>query len=323
MSGAESSSSRKQAYFVKLIKLFDEYPKIFIVGADNVGSSQMQKIRRALRGKAVVLMGKNTMIRKAIRGHLQNNPKLDTLLPIVKGNIGFVFCKDDLSAVKKIINEQRVAAPAKAGSIAPVGVVVPSGPTGMEPTQTGFLQALNIQSKIVKGQIEIVSDVHLISAGQKVGSSEATLLAKLDIKPFTYGLIIRTVYDNGSLFDPKVLDLTDEDLLSKFSKGVSNIAAIGLAVGYPTIASLPHSLGRGFKNILSISLATEYSFPRAQKFKDALANPGAFAVQTKAPAEKAKEPPKDDKKGKKEEKKPEPAEEETDGAEIGGLFGDF
>jgi ribosomal protein L10 len=31
----------------------------------------------SLRGKAVVLMGKNTMMRKAIRGHLENNPALE------------------------------------------------------------------------------------------------------------------------------------------------------------------------------------------------------------------------------------------------------
>lgn len=55
----------------------DEYPKCFIVGADNVGSKQMQQIRTTLRGNAVVLMGKNTMIRKAIRGHIERNPALE------------------------------------------------------------------------------------------------------------------------------------------------------------------------------------------------------------------------------------------------------
>lgn len=58
-------------------KLLDDYPKCFIVGADNVGSKQMQTIRLSLRDKAVVLMGKNTMMRKAIRGHLENNPALE------------------------------------------------------------------------------------------------------------------------------------------------------------------------------------------------------------------------------------------------------
>ena len=55
----------------------DEYPKMFLVGVDNVGSKQMQQIRQSLRGRAEILMGKNTMIRKAIRGHLDNNPALE------------------------------------------------------------------------------------------------------------------------------------------------------------------------------------------------------------------------------------------------------
>jgi len=123
MTGAEGKTKKnKSAYFEKLIKLIDEYPKVFIVGCDNVGSAQMAKIRKALRGKAVLLMGKNTMIRKALRGHVENNKNLEALLPLVRGNIGFVFAKEDLSEVKKRITELRVAAPAKAGTIAPVDV---------------------------------------------------------------------------------------------------------------------------------------------------------------------------------------------------------
>jgi len=61
----------KSNFFMKITSLFDEYPKAFIVNADNVGSKQMQNIRQALRGKAVVLMGKNTMMRKAIRAILK------------------------------------------------------------------------------------------------------------------------------------------------------------------------------------------------------------------------------------------------------------
>jgi hypothetical protein len=63
---------------------------------------------------------------------------------------------------------------------------------------------LNIPTKINKGSVEITADVHLIKTGDKVGASEATLLAKLGIKPFSYGLVIQQVFDNGSLYDPKV-----------------------------------------------------------------------------------------------------------------------
>ena len=318
MSGADGD--KKSQYFGKLIQLLDEYPKVFVVTADNVGSNHMQNIRRSLRGKAVVLMGKNTMIRKAIRGHLQNNEKLSALLPLVRGNIGFVFTKDDLSGVKKILTENKVDAPARAGTIAPNDVVVPAGNTGMEPTQTSFLQALNIQSKITKGQVEIINDVHLITKGAKVGSSEATLLSKLNIRPFKYGLNIKSVYDNGSVYDPKVLELSDDELLTRFKKGVKNIASIGLAIGYPTIASLPHSLARGYKNVISVSLATDFTIKQTEQMKAYLADPSKFAAATTttttAPAkEEKKAPAKEEKK-----KAPEPAPEEDD-ADLGGLFG--
>jgi len=277
MSGAKSVDQRKEKYFSKVITLLEEYNKVFVVVADNVGSNHMQKIRQSLRGDAVVLMGKNTMIRKAIRDHLEKNPSLEALLPQVKGNIGFVFTKGDLSSIRTKLLTNRVAAPAKAGTPAPNDVIVPKGNTGMEPTQTAFLQALNIPSKINKGQIEITADVPLIKAGQKVGNSEATLLAKLNIKPFSYGLSIQAVYDNGSVYDAAVLDLTDEDLLAKFSSAVSNVAALSLQIGYPTIASLPHSIINAYKNVLAIALGTAYSFDEAELVKKILENPGAFA----------------------------------------------
>lgn len=100
----------------------------------------MQQIRMSLRGKAVVLMGKNTMMRKAIRGHLENNPALEKwvtlsecapgysvwergcclrsrpegcrlsfrLLPHIRGNVGFVFTKEDLTEIRDMLLANKV-----------------------------------------------------------------------------------------------------------------------------------------------------------------------------------------------------------------------
>jgi len=300
-----SRAERKQKYFAKLTKLIEEYTQVIIVGADNVGSHHMQNIRKGLRGKGIILMGKNTMVRKVIRGNADSHPQLQTLLPYIKNNVGLIFCNGDLSGVKKIVAELRVAAPAKVGATCPNDVIVPAGPTGMEPTQTSFLQALNIPSKINKGQVDIVNDVKILVKGQRVGQSEATLLLKLNIKPFSYGLGIQTVYDNGSIYDPSVLDMTDEILLAKFASGLRNVAAISLATGHPTVASLPHLVLKGYKNLLSIAVATDYSFPKAEKIKAFLKDPNAFAAVTAAPAPTKGAPVKEEKK-----KEPEPVEEE-------------
>jgi len=279
----EDKSTWKANYFIKIEKFFDQYDKCFVVCADNVGSLQMQQIRLSLRGRAEVLMGKNTMMRKAIRGMLDKHAELEKILPCVVGNIGFVFTNEDLNEIRDLLLANKVKAPARAGAIAPLDVKVPPQNTGLGPEKTSFFQALSIPTKISRGTIEIINEVSLIAAGDKVGMSEATLLNMLNISPFSYGLVVTNVYDNGAVFSPKVLDITEEDIKEKFMAGVANIAAVSLAIGYPTTASVPHSIVNGFKNLLAIAAETEVTFAEAEKMKAYLADPSAFAVAA-APA---------------------------------------
>jgi len=276
----ENKAAWKAGYFVKVVELLDEFPKCFIVGADNVGSRQMQTIRTALRGSGVVLMGKNTMMRKAIRGHLENNAALEKLLPHIKGNVGFVFTKGDLAEVRDKLTESKVRAPARAGAIAPLLVTIPAQNTGLGPEKTSFFQALSIPTKISKGTIEIINDVPILKPGDKVGASEATLLNMLNISPFSYGLQIVQVYDSGSIFSPDILDIKPEDLRAKFQAGVANLAAVSLQIGYPTLASAPHSIANGFKNLLAIAATTDIEFKEATTIKEYLKDPSKFAVAT-------------------------------------------
>ena len=129
---------------------------------------------------------------------------------------------------------------------------------------------LNIPTKINKGAVEIVVPVQLVKKGDKVGSSEAALLAKLGKKPFSYGLVVLSVYDNGSVFSPKVLDLTDDDLAEKFSAGVSMKASLSLAISYPTLAAALHMFINACNNVLTVAVVAEYSFPQAQQVKEYL-----------------------------------------------------
>merc|ERR1711950_138136 len=303
----------KSDYFLKLVQLFDEYPKCFMVNADNVGSKQMQQIRMSLRGHAVVLMGKNTMMRKAIRGHLSQNPKLEYLLPHIVGNVGFVFTKEELVEVRDMLLANKVKAPARAGAIAPLDVTVPAQNTGLGPEKTSFFQALNIPTKITKGTIEIIQNVHLIKTGDKVGMSDSTLLNMLGISPFTYGLIVKKVYEAGSIFDPSILDITDDDLKARFMAGVRNVAAVSLAIGYPTAASVPHSIINGLKKCMAIAAVTEITFKEAEKMKAYLADPSAFAAAAPAAPEAAPA-------AAAAAAKPEEPEEESDDDMGFGLF---
>mmetsp|Transcript_45703 Transcript_45703/g.110734 ORF Transcript_45703/g.110734 Transcript_45703/m.110734 type:complete len:322 (+) Transcript_45703:171-1136(+) len=274
------SAERKSEYFDKLKELVTNYSKCFVVEVDNVGSKQLQSTRKDLRGKAEVLMGKNTMMRKCLRDFVEENPgsPVEKLIETCRGNVGFVFTNGDLGEVREILESNTRPAPAKVGSLAPAQVVVPKGPTGCDPGQTAFFQTLQIATKISRGQIEMVNDPELIKEGDKVTAPKAALLQKLSIMPFTYGVLLKSVYDNGSLFDAKVLDITDDVLAAKFSEALKSIAALSLALGMPTQASVPHSIANAFKAILSITIELEnYSFEKADLYEEYLKDPSKFA----------------------------------------------
>ncbi|GMF68865.1 unnamed protein product [Aspergillus oryzae] len=249
-------SATKAAYFEKLKSLLDEYKTVFIVGVDNVSSQQMHEIRVSLRGEGVVLMGKNTMV----------------------CNVGFIFTNGDLKATKEKILANRVAAPARAGAIAPLDVYVPAGNTGMEPGKTSFFQALGVPTKIARGTIEITTDLKLVEAGAKVGPSEATLLNMLNISPFTYGMTISQVYQEGQTFGADVLDIEEEQLLKAFSSAIQTVTALSLATGFPTLPAVMHYLVNSYKKVLAVAVSTEISWPEIEELKDRIANPDAYAA---------------------------------------------
>jgi len=305
-------SAWKANYFEKLENAIRNNSKFLLVNADNVSSMQFAQIRASLRGKATVVMGKNTMMKKCIRGLLNEFPDYEKVLPLLVANVGFVFTNEDLKSIRDLVLENKVAAPARQGAISPVNVVVPAQNTGQGPEKTSFFQALSIQTKIARGTIEIVADVNLLKPGDKVGASEAALLNMLKISPFTYGLKVVQCMDEGSVFEPQVLDISEDDIRARFMAGVNNLAAVSLNIGYPTIASAPHSIANGLKKLIAVACATEISFPAAEKSKAFLADPSAFVVEA-APAAAAAE-------AKVEEKKEE-SESESDSDMGFDLFG--
>ncbi|OVA17640.1 Ribosomal protein L10/acidic P0 [Macleaya cordata] len=314
MAPKTSKADKKIAYDQKLCQLLDEYTQILCTAADNVGSNQLQNIRKGLRGDSVVLMGKNTMMKRSVRLHAEKtgNKAFLNLIPLLVGNVGLIFTKGDLKEVSEEVAKYKVGAPARVGLVAPIDVVVPPGNTGLDPSQTSFFQVLNIPTKINKGTVEIITPVELIKKGDKVGSSEAALLAKLGIRPFSYGLVVLSVYDNGSVFSPEVLDLTEEDLIEKFAIGVSMVTSLSLAISYPTLAAAPHMFINAYKNLLAIAVATEYSFPQAEQVKEYLKDPSKFAAAAAPVAATASGAAPVAAASKEEEKKEEPAEESDD-----------
>jgi len=284
-------------------------------------------MRQQLRAiDAKMIMGKNTHMKAAIldlqteptendedyeakKDRYKPRPHLNIVKEQLKLNIGMIFTNGDFSPILEILDSQVREAPARIGALAPKQVVVPAGPTGMDPKQTSFFQALNIATKIVKAQIEIVNPVTLIEEGDKITASQAALLDKLKIFPFEYKMNVKNVLDNGKLYSAKVLRISSEDILDTFTAGAGNLTALSLGMGYPISSAAPHLIIAAFKNLASAAIAAEYDFKELAALKAAAAagpavasGGGGAAAAEEKPAEKEEEP-----------------EEDID---MGGLFGD-
>merc|ERR1719356_1228903 len=221
------------------------------------------------------------MIRKALSvGHEQHpDAGLDKLRASIVGNIGFIFATNcQLDDIREVLKKHRLSSAAKSGQISMVDLSLPAGPTGMDPSQTNFFQALNIGTKIVKGQIELSSEFPILKTGERVSPSAAILLGKLNIKPFEYGMEVFKVFQDGACFAAAVLDMKQDILIQKFVAGIANMAAFSREIGVPTEASLPHAFGNAFRNVAALIADIDFTFAEVEEVKKFLADPDAYAA---------------------------------------------
>jgi len=168
-------------FMKRVYDLVGKYKQIIVVSLSNVSSSQVQSIRRIIyKGKGTLIVGKNTLIRKAIQMRSDKDlPKqfedfrklgkqiaeLSALIPLIRGKVGLILTEESVFELKPRIEANKLQAAAKLGAIAPVDVIIPPGTTGMDPSQISFFHALSISTKIDKGMIAITKDYHVCFAG--------------------------------------------------------------------------------------------------------------------------------------------------------------
>lgn len=128
--------------------------------------------------------------------------------------------------------------------------------------------------------IEIQKEVKVLVPGQIVGASEASLLAKMNLKPFSYGMDVIEVYDDGCILDKKVIDFDPETLITKFQSVAQNLTAISLESGYVIKAAVPHMIMNAFKNLAGLAMETGYKLDALEAAKNVqVATPQAAQTQ--------------------------------------------
>ena len=81
----------------------------------------------------VVAMMKHSI---RLRAEKTGNPVFLNLVSLLVGNVGLIFTKGDLKEVDEEVAKYKVGAPARAGLVAHIDVIVPPGNTGLDLAHT-------------------------------------------------------------------------------------------------------------------------------------------------------------------------------------------
>jgi len=271
-----------------LASLLEQYDYVCLVRTEQIGSKQLQEIKRALRGKAIIRMAKNTLMTRALEIAEKKRKGISKLAPYVQGSCAFIFTKLTPFALNELLRQNKAKAPAKAGSVSPQDIIVPAGNTGFPPGPLiSEFNQVGLKTRIQGGSIWITEDHVLVKAGETVTRQQALVLSRLGIQPYETWLKIHAAYDQGTILSAEVFEITQSEILAQLQEAAQESLALALAMDILAPETLPHLLQRAHLEAQSLAVAAALPIPdlipsllaRAEQQAAALAQ----AVTTKNP----------------------------------------
>jgi large subunit ribosomal protein L10 len=222
----------KQDEVAEIKKNAKAYTLIGLVDMYGIPAQQVQQIRRNLRGKAVIKVTRNTLIKHAfedIGGDVKNLSKY------ISGHSAIIFTNDNPFKLFKQLEKTKTKMAAKAGEKAPEDIVIEKGPTSFKPGPiVGELQQAGIPAAIEGGKVKIRETKTVVKKGAVISAKLAVVLAKLDIKPMDVGLALQAAYHEGGIFEPSVLAVDETVILGQMQLAATQAFNLSVNASIPT-----------------------------------------------------------------------------------------
>jgi large subunit ribosomal protein L10 len=260
-------ASWKKEIFQKLAELIEKYPVVAIADLQKVRSSQIQEIRKKLRGQAEVLVAKNTILKKAASAMGEKKPHFNDFAEGIAGSSLLLFTGMNPYALILFLNRNKVRVPAKGGDTATSEIMIPAGNTGLQPGPViSEFGEVKVVTRIEGGSIWVAKDTVVASKGDTISPKLASLLSKLGMKPMEAGLSIVRAFDEGMVLklDDLVFDLNSYK--SNLEEACRDAIALSVETEYVLRETAPMIIGNAYREALY--LANEIEYPTSENVGD-------------------------------------------------------
>ncbi|GAA0258441.1 50S ribosomal protein L10 [Halobaculum roseum] len=257
MSAAEERKTEtipewKRQEVAELTDFVDSYDAVGVVDLTGIPSRQLQDMRRDLHGRAELRMSRNTLIERALD---EVDEGVEDLGQFVSGHVGLIGTNDNPFGLYKQLEASKTSAPIGAGEVAPNDIVIPEGDTGVDPGPfVGELQQVGADARIDGGSIKVMSDSHVLDAGEAVSEELANVLGELGIEPKEVGLDLRAVFADGVLFEPDELAIDVDEYRADVQSAAAAARNLSVNAAYPTARTAGTLLGKAAGEAKSVGL---------------------------------------------------------------------
>ena len=242
----------KKKEVAEIKRLSGEYTLVGLVDMYGIPAKQVQQIRRNLRGKATILVTRNTLIEHALD---EVGGNLKQIVSHISGHSALIFTNDNPFKLFKQLEKTKTKMAAKAGEKAPDDIVIPAGPTSFKPGPiVGELQQAGIPAAIEGGKVKIRETKTVVKKGGVISAKLAAVLAKLDIKPMDVGLALQAAFHDGSIYEPSVLSVDETALLGQIALASRQALALSIEAAIPTKDSMDAILTKAVRDARGVAI---------------------------------------------------------------------
>jgi large subunit ribosomal protein L10 len=271
---------------VEAIKdILKEYKSIGIASLKKVRASQLQELKKSMKGQVYLRVLKNTLIKIALEE--MNQAELKKLEEYLEGSNVFLFTDLNPFKLALMLERGKVRTTAKSGDIAADDVVIPASNTGQPPGPViSQLNAVGLPTKIENGSVWISKDTLVVRRGEPINERLAGVLSKLGIKAVELGISMRAVFDNGLMITGDQLRV--DVPATKRSVEVSNQEAFALAleIGFTSKDTIKPLLQRAHQKAVALSVGA--AIPTKETIADIIRKANAEMSSLNGAVEKAK-----------------------------------
>ncbi|MDR2829637.1 MAG: 50S ribosomal protein L10 [Methanobrevibacter sp.] len=261
-----------------LKSLIDSHSVVGIVDLLNIPAKQMQQMRKSLIGKAKIKMSKKNLIDLSLKNS-DSKTNITDLAPHMEGQSAVIFT--DLNSFKlfRILEDSKTPAPAKAGAVATVDIVVPSGDTGFEPGPfLGELQQIGVPAKIDKKKIVVSKDTVVVQAGDVVSKNVANVLTRLGINPMEVGIDLRAAYEDEEIYTYDLLNVDIDKIIQDLKLAFQNAFNLSVNTPIPTKENISPIINNAFSKTMNLAISAAIVIDKTSEILISLANSRMLAI---------------------------------------------